>query len=54
MKKIETAEIETVEIQYDSAMPTQRYCFPEYGITVEAKDIEEARVKFKQLLEERK
>lgn len=49
-----TKKIEPVEIEYDSAMPTQRYCFPEYGITVEATNIEEARIKFKQLLEERK
>jgi hypothetical protein len=49
-----TEMVEKIEALYDSAMPTQTYCFPEYGISVEATNIEEARIKFKQLLEERK
>lgn len=40
---------EHVEATYYTSEPT-RYCFPEYGITVEAGNIEEARVKLHKIL----
>ena len=41
------------EIEYDSKKKLNRYCYPEHGITIEAKDLKEATKKLNKLLKDK-
>lgn len=46
-------KVDTIKM-YDSESDLNTYCFPEFGITVQAKDIDEANIKLNKELKKRR
>jgi hypothetical protein len=52
-KKLDPRAEEASEVQYESSSPEQIYSFPEYGVSVSAVNIVQAREKLAKLLKDK-